>query len=511
MKKYWGYFLAVLLLGGCIGDEFDTDKLSDDISISPGIALPLGYAELSMKDILSEETDHVKYYKDEQGNERMLLYQNNDSLSYIGVNDFFEISETSMDVPVYFVGFNAENIPTINGMMDFSVPNAKLSSMEISYTINLSGSNFVVPVNVSMYFPTINEHSGGRTITTQLSGDQNVSFSFSNDTVVLNDELLPVTITVLPAVDMEMYPDEIGSLSLGMDDVKFYRVKGIMTETAVSIDEDMYELDLDVLNEFPDGITFADPRLHLISNNSTPFKGIISSEFKGETETGVMIDLATEPIPIKISANDDLKGCVIDTTTLDKSNSNIKSFMEGLPEKLYYSGDLVLNPGAELTDEVELDENDRIYVGYSIELPIELIVDSTIMDIDTLDLSENDVLNKLAGAKLIVTSENGLPFDVNSCIYLYDTDLLDVTDSIKSDELLLKSGSVDADGIVTESTNNTAIIELTERQIEHLQEADELFIRLSIASSGFKDDKPVVLLTTNKISMHITLKGQLKY
>ncbi|MBI9062229.1 MAG: hypothetical protein JEZ14_09580 [Marinilabiliaceae bacterium] len=511
MKKYWGYFLAVLLLGGCIGDEFDTDKLSDDISISPGIALPLGYAELSMKDILSEETDNVKYYKDENGNERILLYQNNDSLSYLGVNDFFELPETSLEVPVYFAGFKAENIPPIDGMMDFSIPNARLSSMEISYTINLTGSNFAVPVNISMYFPTINEQSGGRTITTQLSGDQNVSFSFSNDTVVLIDELLPVSLTVLPAVDMDIYPNEIGSLTLGMNDVEFYRVKGIMTETAVSIDEDMYELDLDVLNEFPDGITFADPRLHLISNNSTPFKGIISSEFKGKTESGVMIDLATEPIPIKISANDALKACVIDTTTLDKSNSNLKTFMEGLPEKLYYNGDLVLNPGGELAEEIELDETDRIYVGYSIELPIELIVDSTIMDIDTLHLSENDILKKLARARLIVTSENGLPFDVNSCIYLYDTDLLDITDSIKSDELLLNSASVGADGIVTEATNTTAIIGLTESQIVHLQEADELFIRLSIASSGFKDDKPVVLLTTNKISMHITLKGQLKY
>jgi len=509
MKKYWGILLAVLVLGGCIGDEFDTDKLSDDISVSPGIALPLGYAELSMREILSEDTDYVKYYKDKNGNERILLYQNNDSLSYIGVNDFFKVSASTMTVPVPFAGFNIAQSITGAEALDFSIPNASISNMQISYSIGLTGSNFVIPVSIRMFFPTINQESGGKTITAQLSGNQSEYFLFTNELVGLNNNQLPVEITIEPVTALDFYPSDIGTLSMVIGDVEIFSVKGSMGETAVSIDEDVYQLDLDVLEDFPDGITFADPRLHLISNNSTPFKGIISSEFKGETEAGQSIDLAT-PF-IRMSANDDLKVSVIDTTTLDKSNSNIQGFMEELPEKLFYKGDLVLNPGGELTEEIDLDETDRIYVGYSIELPIELIVDSTIMDIDTLDLSENDMLNKLARAKLIVESENGLPFDANSCIYLYDSDLLAVTDSIKSDELLLKSGSVGTDGIVTESINNTAIIELTESQIEHLQEADELFIRLSIASSGFKDDKPVVLLTTNKISMHITLKGQLKY
>lgn len=506
MKKYWGYFLAVLVLGGCIGDEFDTDKLSDDISISPGIALPLGYAELSMKDILSEDTDHVKYYKDENGNERMLLYQNNDSLSYIGVDDFFEISAGTVTVPVPFSGFNVANRITGAESLDFLIPNASISSMEISYSISLVGSNFVIPVNITMFFPTINQESGGKTITTQLSGNQSERFLFTNELVGLNSNQLPVEITIEPATTMDFYPNDIGTLSMGIGDVEIFRAKGSMGETAVSIDEDVYELDLDVLKDFPDGITFADPRLHLISNNSTPFKGIISSEFNGETEAGERIDLAT-PF-IQMSANSDLKVSVIDTTTLDKSNSNIQTFMDELPEKLFYKGDLVLNPGGELAEEIELDETDRIYVGYSIELPMDLMI-NTMMDIDTLDLSENDVLNKLEKAKLIVESINGFPFDAEALIDIYDADTERVTETIQTS--LLVGAEVDSEGIVSKTTTHTEVIELTDSQIEKLQEADELFIRLGIVTTDYENKTSVVLLTTNQISMHITLKGELNY
>jgi len=202
MKKYWGYFLAVFLLGGCIGDEFDTDKLSDDISISPGIALPLGYAELSMRDILSEDTDNVKYYMDEQGNERILLYQNNDSLSYLGVNDFFEVTAASIAVPVPFTGFNASESITGSETLNFSIPNAAISNMTISYSISITGSDFVIPVDIIMFFPTINQVDGGKTIYTQLIGNQSERFVFSNDEVGLNNNKLPVEITITPAEKM---------------------------------------------------------------------------------------------------------------------------------------------------------------------------------------------------------------------------------------------------------------------------------------------------------------------
>ena len=506
MKKYWGYFLAVFLLGGCIGDEFDTDKLSDDISISPGIALPLGYAELSMRDILSEDTDNVKYYMDEQGNERILLYQNNDSLSYLGVNDFFEVTAASIAVPVPFTGFNASESITGSETLNFSIPNAAISNMTISYSISITGSDFVIPVDIIMFFPTINQVDGGKTIYTQLSGDQSERFFFSNEVVSLSSNQLPVEITIKPAIKMDLYPSDIGTLSMEIGDFEIFRVKGSMSENAVIIDEDIYELDLDVFNEFPDGVTFADPRLHLISNNSTPFRGVISSDFSGETEAGDRMDLAT-PF-IQMSASDPLKTCVIDSTTLDKSNSNIQLFMDQLPEQLYYQGELVLNPGGELSEEVELDDTDRIYVGYSIELPMDLMINS-MMDIDTLDLSENDVLSKLEKAKFIVESENGFPMDAEAFIDIYDAETDQVTETIETN--LLVGAEVDSEGIVTKTTQHTETIELTDSQIEKLQKADQLFIRIRIVTSDYEKNTSVILLATNQISMQITLKGQLKY
>lgn len=77
--------------------------------------------------------------------------------------------------------------------------------------------------------------------------------------------------------------------------------------------------------------------------------------------------------------------------------------------------------------------------------------------------------------------------------------------------MLLKAAPVNSEGIATGVTRNKVIIELSETQIAHLQEADKLFLKLSIASTNHRENNPIVLLTTDKIALQLTLKGQLEY
>lgn len=516
MKKLWGYLLAIFVLGGCIGDEFDTDKLSDEISIAPGVHLLLGYAELSMGDILSEETDQVKYYKDAKGNERIKFYHKNDSITHLGLSDFYSVGEASQSIDMRFEVFNAMEFFVGSESLQLDIPKIAVSQAEISYTLNITAADFTVPVQLRLEFPSINEIDGGRVIEATLSGNQMLTYTYTRDLVNLQssettNNQLPFTIWMSPVNSMNPYPNDIGSLTLSIGAVELHYIKGKAEENALTFEESAYDFNLDVLDELPDGIIFADPRIHLISHNSTPFKGEIIPLFRGLLDNGTRMNLAT-PL-IQMSANKENEKSAIDTTTLDKSNSNIQAFMDELPSQLYYSGELKLNPGGEMTDEVELDETDRIYVGYTVELPLEMVIDSTVIDVDTLDLGDVDDLSKLTKGKIIVNSDNGLPLDVNAGVYLYDSGSETITDSIKTEDgnLLLKAAPVNSEGIATGVTRNKVIIELSETQIAHLQEADKLFLKLSIASTNHRENNPIVLLTTDKIALQLTLKGQLEY
>ncbi len=75
MKKMLSGLLALVMLAGCIGDEFNTDLLVDDVDANAGIAIPLAKARVTMGDILSDQTDMVKYDGD-----NIILFQENDSL-----------------------------------------------------------------------------------------------------------------------------------------------------------------------------------------------------------------------------------------------------------------------------------------------------------------------------------------------------------------------------------------------------------------------------------------------
>jgi len=495
----WFNLLIVVFIAGCDLDGFDTDKLSDEIELTSGIALPLAKANLTMADILSEETDFVKYYRDKQGNERIMLFKDNDSVAFIGLNDFLKLSSQNIDIPVPYASFAIQSEISSQVNIPISVPNATLKTAEINYSLNVSGSDLDYPIILSIGFPTETE---SLPIEIELEGNSSFSQNFTQRLKLTNNQI-PLQIS-LKSSNGKVNSQQIGNIAIQLDNFSINYIKGTVGEIQVNIDNGTYNFEFDILNKFPDGIEFADPKLKLLVNNSTPFDGLFNTHITGHIEDGQSIELLT-PSAMSISACPSDKDLVSDTIVIDKVNSNFQEFLYEVPNKFNYKGDLTLNPAARLNDEIELDDQSRIYMGYMVEIPLEVIINST-LEIDSIDLSENDILKDLINAKLEIISINGFPFEAEVVIGFYDASNDKITETIEAN--IIDAAEVDDKGIVTTKIEKKEVIELTSEQIDKLSLSDKLIIRLGLRSSNYDQNQPVVFLTNNDLSVQIALKGQ---
>lgn len=498
MKNIWMCLLLTGLLASCIGDEFNTEKLVSEIELNSGIALPLAKADITMGDILSEETDFVKYYKDADGNERIMLVQDEDSVSHIGLNDMVQLSSQSTDIPVPYAAFLVE--PEISSQVNIplNISNANLSAIDINYTLSMTGHNLIEPITVQITF------SNADMLEVILQDNDRFEQNYTMPLSVNNNEI-PIDVRIKPTNGTPS-TNETGQLSIGMSDIHINYIRGTIGEIPIQIDNGQYNFEFDVFNNFPDGIEFDDPKLKLLINNATPFSGLFNAQITGELGNNGSIDLLT-PSLMSFNACPANQDVVSDTITIDKDNSNFKDFLFEVPTSFAYEGHLLLNPGADINSEVELDNMSTIYMGYAVEVPLEVIINST-LTVDTMNISDIDMLDELQKAKLVINSINGFPFEAEAFIDLFDSESNTVTETIEAS--IIEAAEVDAEGIVSSKTENTEEIELSNDQIEKLKSADQMILRLGLKSSNFEANQPVVILTDNDLSLQLSLKGQLK-
>ncbi|MBK3518155.1 hypothetical protein [Carboxylicivirga marina] len=499
MKKILSGLLFTCILAGCIGDEFDTNLLVDDVDTTVGLSIPLAKSTVSMADILSDQTDKVKYDGD-----RIILFQENDSMEYVGINDFFRLSASDVDVSIPFVVFNTQNTIEQNQAVEFSIPDASISVMELNYRVAARGNNLEVPLLLEITLET--ESGTDRVIQLEIRNNELAEQTFTGDRFALSDNTLNASVKIQPLYNGGFYGNSIGSLNLQFDELLLSYVKGTMGENQVTMDEGTYDLDFDVLEDIPGDIEFANPELSVIIDNGTPFKGLIATTFDG-IYSGEKINLASQPFTME--SNNATEPTVRTRFVLNNDNSNINSFIAKTPEQLIYAGLLTLNPNGEITEEVEMTDEDRIYVGYGIEVPLELKLNAELED-EVIELDDIDAIDDLAKATLVFASENGLPIAASASIKFYHAETQSVLETM--DIEIINAAEVDAaSGVVTKASSALIEIDLTESQLESLRNSDELHVSLRLNTTDYDKGQTVVFQKNDALQMQMAIRGKIEY
>ncbi len=170
--------------------------------------------------------------------------------------------------------------------------------------------------------------------------------------------------------------------------------------------------------------------------------------------------------------------------SLDNSNSNIKSLIELLPDKLTYALDVFINPDGNSSGFKDFTyDSSSLDVSLDITLPLSLVADALVLQ-DTLDFSlgsqeEGDPTIKEGTFTLI--TYNGFPFMAVPQLYFYDAQS-EFLDSLFTVPPLIEPGKLNDQCLVTEKTKSVATIPVDESKMQRLRNAARVVMRSSFST-----------------------------
>jgi len=216
----------------------------------------------------------------------------------------------------------------------------------------------------------------------------------------------------------------------------------------------------------------------------------------------IATDLST-PIFLGKSINGSSYTVYEESVTLDKSNSNLKQFLENMPDKIFpdlfvkirHRG--TVNQGDFAFDFSELKANLKI------EVPLIIGMDSlTISSTEEIDLFANEEIEKIKGSKIYVNVENDFPISG-----IMELEFLDASGSLIS-KAFNGANNIMMAAEVDENTGKTALpaestleITFTKTEMAALQNATEVRI---IAQFDTKDAQRYQMYSDYGINVNIS-------
>ncbi len=172
---------------------------------------------------------------------------------------------------------------------------------------------------------------------------------------------------------------------------------------------------------------------------------------------------------------------------LDSSNSNIRAFIENLPQQLQYDLDLETSPNGNVNNWGDfVFDNSKVDVILKIEAPAQLSFSELVLrDTQSLELSSLGDLSRVKSAIMEITASNGFPYGAKIGISLLDNsmNLLETLD-ITGESGMIEPGIVLPDGTPVEEVDSKLEIALPRKKIGSLQQAKFVAIEARLISDG---------------------------
>ncbi len=170
---------------------------------------------------------------------------------------------------------------------------------------------------------------------------------------------------------------------------------------------------------------------------------------------------------------------------LNSSNSNVKAFIENLPNKIIYSMNGQINPLGNVSG-----NNDFVYYGYGFRTDLEMDIPFAFaatnlrlqdtVEVSFSDMNESENINH---GQLTLRATNGFPFDADLQAYLCDANNV-ITDSLFSIPSVVVSANVDASLKVTSPTLSQLYIPIDHEKIHKLRGAKYIIFKMRLNTAS---------------------------
>ena len=167
---------------------------------------------------------------------------------------------------------------------------------------------------------------------------------------------------------------------------------------------------------------------------------------------------------------------------LDNANSNVKEFIENLPDELNFAFNMILNPLGNVSAGNDFFYYDSPFQALiRVDIPMRARADDIILQ-DTLawDLGQGNTVESINYGTLTMIVDNGFPLVGEPSLIMLDSNFSTL------DTLLIPSivmaPSLNAEGKVDEPVESRIIIDLPEDKLDRLPESKHVIIRMRFST-----------------------------
>ncbi len=497
-------------------------------TISPNLALNLGYSEYTVQELLEDLEDESVEISTGLDQSMTLYFTENtlydDNEKFIDINSVSNQEEFSpnRNVPSAPIGYeididevftfsfpanNDEEIDSLyynSGTLDFEM----LSTFkgDIDYTWTIEGTK-IVSTNQDLTNTRQLDYTGADVMDSYSRPLEGLKSKFYKNASDENEFQVHVEGTITFEAGTEILPTQKMTFDLAYNNPGFSKIFGKFGSDPINLQNQ--SIDMTAFNEFSgDGLKLEDPRVYLISTNSYGMDVELSfDELKAMASDGgeLLLQEINPPGIDGFVSSPEVEGEVkVDTVELNNQNSNIDELLNSAPVSMEFEISGVPNPTSSSRISNFLLEDSQIEIESLIAIPMQFRMDGFSVDFD-FQLSELDI-ESAESLVFNIISTNEIPFRGNIDLKFIDEQgdlLFEIPNAA-----LIESPTVGDDGKIVEAKISNSDIDLSAEGIEALINAKDILATANISTFEHENDRFVTLYSDYKLNIELSLAGE---
>ncbi len=353
-------------------------------------------------------------------------------------------------------------------------------------------STFKIDFTFQMTFPTasIDGNPVSFEISANTSGNGQIDLSNCLFDLTSNPEQpynqIPVNIALAMGSQdqwIEFDSSSVIQFSYYLKDLEFGMIQGWIGKKEAELGREIVQVADDLLDKISGTIVFDNPQIKLLVSNNIGIPVSFQMDIQNVLRDGSVIpldaDVLTIPYPT-VPGNEIVNEVVI----INNSNSNLSNFLSQIPRSIEFSGNTYLNfetPASEPVYTNFITSNGSVKLGLEIDLPIALSI-KDLEFVDTLETNiDTEVFEQVEYVELSILTQNGIPFEMDCLLELFDDINQPRIDSIMLD--LLDPALIDNTGKVSDIAEKLSKIYLDKNRVDNLARTKHIRITAKVNSS----------------------------
>ena len=502
-------------------DEFEFDKLDDEMEFVAGILSPIAYGSLNIGDLISE-LDSSSFFTSDPDGLLLLTYQDS-LLSYVAEHmleiesqnffEFFIRSEFAIPPLPIQDTFEIDRITIFPFIFS---NNEQLDSMildEGNLTFDIA-STFQHPAQVNLIIPNLKLNGvpfSQTFVISDASGSytETIPFNLDNYSIYLQDSVGTDTMFFPVEFHVEVYTDGIHGIA-DTDQIDIDATLNNLDFDAIFGYIGNYELlgqagDLDIgfFDNPMDGyIEFENPQINFNISNSYGVPAEIDiNRFTGFDENGDSVQMTFNAgvLPFEyayptLAEYGEVKDTVL---SINGANSSISTFLTSMPARIEYNISAASNPDNDTSIYNFVNDDSKIDVNFEFILPLWFKADNfaltdTLEDILKAGWHEDaDIIEQI---NIMLEVSNGMPLDIDFQITFMDS-IYNPVDTLfaEGSQPIISAANIDpATYEVTSTSIKTSLIQYKNADIERIKNARHAIIRAGLKTPTVEGNMPAV-------------------